>query len=266
MLRILFLGDVVGELGRRAVMGRLPSLRREREIDFVIVNGENSAGGRGITPKITIDFLRAGAAVVTTGDHVWDQPDIIPFIGTEPRLLRPLNYPPGAPGAGSVVLETGKGAVGVINAQGRTFMKQDLENPFLSVREEVDRMREQARIIVVDFHAEATSEKQAMARFLDGSVTMVVGTHTHVQTADETILPGGTGFLCDAGMCGVAESVIGSEIAPVVGRFVSSMPARFLLAKGAVELRGVVLDVDEGTGRTLAIERFVERVSGEEAR
>jgi hypothetical protein len=260
MLRILFLGDVVGEPGRKAVLTRLPVLKKEREIDFAIVNGENSAGGRGITPKITIDFLRAGAAVVTTGDHIWDQPDIVPFIGTEPRLLRPLNYPEGVPGAGSVVLETAKGAVGVINVQGRTFMKQDLENPFLAVRAELERLRDQTRVIVVDFHAEATSEKQAMGRFLDGQVSLVVGTHTHVQTADETIFPGGTAFLCDAGMCGVAESVIGSDIAAVVEKFTRAMPSRFYLAKGDVELRGVIVDVDEATGRALAVERLVDRV------
>jgi len=261
MVRILFLGDVVGELGRRAVISRLPVLKKEREIDFAIVNGENSAGGRGITPRITIDFLRAGAAVVTTGDHIWDQPDIIPFIGSEPRLLRPLNYPDGVPGAGSVVLETAKGAIGVINAQGRTFMRQDLENPFLALRAEVGRIREQTPIIVVDFHAEATSEKQAVGRFLDGQVSLVVGTHTHVQTADECIFPGGTAFLCDAGMCGVTESVIGSEIEAVVEKFVRAMPTRFHLAKGEVELRGLVVEVDENTGRSMAIERLVERVS-----
>jgi metallophosphoesterase (TIGR00282 family) len=260
MLRILFLGDVVGEPGRKAVLSRLPALKREREIDCAIVNGENAAGGRGMSPKITIDFLRAGAAVVTTGDHVWDQPDIIPFIGTEPRLLRPLNYPEGAPGAGSVVLETAKGAVGVINAQGRTFMKQDLENPFLAVRAELERIHQHTRVVVLDFHAEATSEKQAMGRFLDGKVSMVVGTHTHVQTADESIFPGGTAFLCDAGMCGVAESVIGSEMAGVLEKFTTAMPSRFYLAKGDVELRGVIVDVDEATGRAIAIERLVERI------
>jgi hypothetical protein len=260
MLRILFLGDVVGEPGRKAVLARLPGLKKEREIDFAIVNGENSAGGRGITPKITIDLLRAGAAVVTSGDHIWDQPDIIPFIGTEPRLLRPLNYPEGVPGAGSVVLETAKGAFGVINAQGRTFMRQDLENPFLALRAEVERIRQETPVIVVDFHAEATSEKQALGRFLDGQVSLVVGTHTHVQTADECIFPGGTAFLCDAGMCGVSESVIGSEIAGVVEKFTRAMPSRFYLAKGDVELRGVLVDVDEGTGRALRVERVVERI------
>ncbi|RFC42815.1 MAG: hypothetical protein DVB23_002939 [Verrucomicrobia bacterium] len=263
MLRILFLGDVVGEPGRKAVMARLPGLKKEREIDFAIVNGENSAGGRGITPKITIDLLRSGAAVVTSGDHIWDQPDIIPFMGTEPRLLRPLNYPEGVPGSGSVVLETSKGPVAVINAQGRTFMRQELENPFLALREEVARIRLQTPVIVVDFHAEATSEKQAIGRFLDGQVSLVVGTHTHVQTADESIFPGGTAFLCDAGMCGVKESVIGSEMAAVVEKYTRAMPTRFHLAKGDVELRGVLVEVDEATGRATRVERIVERVAAE---
>jgi metallophosphoesterase (TIGR00282 family) len=265
MLRILFLGDVVGEPGRKAVTSRLPGLRKERGIDFVVVNGENAAGGRGITPKIAIDLLRAGAAVVTTGDHVWDQADILPYIGTEPRLLRPLNYPEGTPGSGSIVLETAKGPVGVMNLQGRTFMRHDLENPFLAARAEVARLREQTRVILVDFHAEATSEKVALGRFLDGSVSLVVGTHTHVQTADETIFPGGTAFLCDAGMCGVAESVIGSDIAPVVAKYLTSMPARFLLAKGEGELQGVIVDIEEGTGRALGVERLRDRPAPGEA-
>jgi metallophosphoesterase (TIGR00282 family) len=261
MLRILFLGDVVGEPGRKAVMARLPGLKKEREIDFAIVNGENSAGGRGITPKITIDLLRSGAAVVTSGDHIWDQPDIIPFLPTEPRLLRPLNYPEGVPGAGSVVLETAKGPVAVVNAQGRTFMKQELENPFLALKAEVARLRQETPVIVVDFHAEATSEKQAIGRLLDGQVSLVVGTHTHVQTADECILPGGTAFLCDAGMCGVKESVIGSDIAAVLEKYTRAMPTRFHLAKGEVELRGVLVEVEEGTGRAIHVERVVERVA-----
>jgi len=255
MLRILFLGDIMGEPGRKAVIGSLAEMKRELGADFVVVNGENAAGGRGITPKITIDLLRAGVAVVTTGDHVWDQAEIVPHFDLEPRLLRPLNYPPGTPGAGSIVLETSKGKVGVINAQGRTFMKQELENPFVMIEAEVERLREETPILLVDFHAEATSEKVAMGRFLDGKVSAVVGTHTHVQTADERVLPGGTAFLCDAGMCGVTDSVIGSAPEPVVRKFVTAMPSRFLLAKGAVELRGAVLDVDPDSGCAAGIER-----------
>mgnify|MGYP003638220835 CR=1 FL=1 len=258
MLRILFLGDIVGQCGRKAVMARLPDLKREREIDFAIVNGENSAGGRGITPKIAIDLLRAGAAVVTTGDHVWDQPDLIPYLPTEPRVLRPLNYPEDTPGFGSVVLETKKGKVGVINAQGRTFMRQELENPFLMIGAEVARMREETPIIFVDFHAETTSEKHAMGRHLDGSVSAMVGTHTHVQTADEQVFPGGTAFLCDAGMCGSADSVIGSTPESVLKRFVTAMPTKFILAKSNIRLHGAIIDVDETTGKAIQIERLVE--------
>ena len=260
MLRILFLGDIVGEPGRKAVIQRLPEIRREREIDFVIANGENAAGGRGITPKISIDLLRAGIAVITLGDHAWDQQEIVAYMETEPRLLRPLNYPAGTPGTGSIVLETAKGKVGVINAQGRTFMQPPLENPFSQVAEEAERLRseEQASVVFVDFHAETTSEKIALGRALDGQVAAVVGTHTHVQTADEQIFPGGTAFLCDAGMCGPLVSVLGRQVEPIVERFQTSLPRRFPVAKGAVGLRGAVIDIDETSGKALAIERFAE--------
>ena len=198
MLRILFLGDVVGEPGRRAVIELLPELKREYGLDFAIVNGENAAGGRGITPKITIDLLRAGVAVVTTGDHIWDQKEIYHYIDTEPRLLRPINYPDDTPGQGTIVLETEKGKVGVINVQGRTFMLPLLENPFRALDLAVARLREETSMIFVDVHAETTSEKIAIGRYLDGRVSAVVGTHTHVQTSDNRIFPGGTAFLCDA--------------------------------------------------------------------
>jgi len=256
MLRILFLGDVIGEPGRRAVIETVPVLKKERGIDFVIVNGENSAAGRGITPKITIDLLRAGVAVVTTGDHIWDQKEIIQFIDTEPRLLRPINYPDKTPGQGSVILETPKGKVGVINVQGRTFMLPHLENPFRMMDEAVAKMREETPVIFVDVHAETTSEKIAMGRFLDGKVSAVVGTHTHTQTADERIFPGGTAFLCDAGMCGPTESVLGREIEPIIARFITNLPVQFPVAKGPVNLQGALVEIDETTGRALAIERI----------
>lgn len=255
MLKILFLGDIVGEPGRRAVIDTMPFWKKERGVDFVIVNGENSAGGRGITPKITIDLLRAGVAVITTGDHVWDQKDLIGFIDTEPRLLRPINYPENTPGQGSVVLETSKGKIGVINVQGRTFMQPILENPFRVIEEAVAKMREETRVIFVDVHAETTSEKIAMGRFLDGKVSAVVGTHTHTQTADERIFPNGTAFLCDAGMCGPTESALGREIEPIIARFISNMPKSFPVAKGPVKLHGAMIEIDETTGRALSIER-----------
>lgn len=255
--RILFLGDIVGEPGRKAVIEHLPAFRKELHLDFIIVNGENAAGGRGITPRIAIDLLRAGAAVITTGDHVWDQPEIVDYFPTEPRLLRPINYPPETPGQGSVVLETPKGRVAVIQAQGRSFMQPPLENPFLAVEEEARRLREAGvMIIFVDIHAETTSEKIAMGWALDGQVSVVAGTHTHVQTADERVLPGGTGCLTDAGMCGPEESVLGRSIESVVWRFRTGMPTRFPIAGGPVRLCGLVAEIDPVSGRCLSIERL----------
>ncbi|MEM1084596.1 MAG: TIGR00282 family metallophosphoesterase [Verrucomicrobiota bacterium] len=252
----MFLGDVVGEPGRKAVIGQLGELKKELGLDFIVVNGENAAGGRGITPKITIDLLRAGAAVVTTGDHVWDQQEIVDFFPTEPRLLRPLNYPEGTPGEGWVVLETEKGKVAVIQAQGRSFIQPPLENPFLRVEERIDQLKKDGiRMILLDFHAETTSEKIAMGWALDGKASVVVGTHTHVQTADERILPQGTGCLTDAGMCGPEHSVLGRSPESVVWRFRTGMPTRFPVAKGAVRLCGLVADLDPESGRCLTIER-----------
>jgi metallophosphoesterase (TIGR00282 family) len=258
MLTILFLGDVVGEPGRNAVIARLPELKAQHAVDFVIINGENAAGGRGITGKITIDLLRAGASVITTGDHIWDQKDIAEFIGTEPRLLRPINYPAGAPGSGSIVLDTAKGKVGVINVQARTFMQPILENPFSVMQEAVAQMRTETTNIIVDVHGETTSEKIAMGRFLDGKVSAVIGTHTHVQTADEQIFLGGTAFLCDAGMCGPTNSILGRTIEPIMDRFLSNMPAPFPVAAGVVRLRGALIEIDEASGRALRIKRVDE--------
>lgn len=263
--RILFLGDIVGEPGRKAVIEHLPSLRKELQLDFIVVNGENAAGGRGITPRIAIDLLRAGAAVITTGDHVWDQPEIIDYFPTEPRLLRPINYPAGTPGQGSVVLETPKGKVAVIQAQGRSFMQPPLENPFLAVEEEARKLRaDGVQVIFVDFHAETTSEKIALGWALDGLVSVVAGTHTHVQTADERVLPGGTGCLTDAGMCGPEDSVLGRATESVVWRFRTGMPTRFPIATGPVRMCGLVAEIDPANGRCLAIVRFNRLLSSRE--
>ena len=265
-IRILFLGDVVGEPGRKAVIEHLPSLRKELALDFIIVNGENAAGGRGITPRIAIDLLRAGAAVITTGDHVWDQQEIVDYLPTEPRVLRPINYPAETPGQGSVVLETAKGRVAVIQAQGRSFMQPPLENPFLIVEAEAERLRaDGVQAIFVDFHAETTSEKIALGWALDGKVSVVVGTHTHVQTADERILAGGTGCLTDAGMCGPEDSVLGRAPESVVWRFKTGMPTRFPIATGPVRMCGVVADIDTATGRCLGLSRFNRLIATEEA-
>jgi 2',3'-cyclic-nucleotide 2'-phosphodiesterase len=266
MLTILFLGDIVGEPGRTAVIRRLPELKEQYALDFIVVNGENAAAGRGITGKITIDLLRAGVSVVTTGDHIWDQKDVFGFLDLEPRLLRPINYPEGAPGHGSIVLETAKAKVGVINVQCRTFMQPILENPFRAIEEVVAKVRAETPNILVDVHGETTSEKIAMGRFLDGKVSAVIGTHTHVQTADEEIFPGGTAFLCDAGMCGPTTSILGRQIGPILSRFVSNLPASFPVAGGEVRLRGALLEIDEKTGRALRISRVNEPGPTEAAR
>lgn len=257
IIRILFLGDIVGEPGRKGVIGNLEKIKGELEVDFIIVNGENSAAGRGITPKIAIDLLRAGVAVITTGDHVWDQRDIYAYFPTEPRLLRPINCAADAPGQGSVVLETKKGKVAVLNAQGRVFMNPPLDNPFPMLEEESNRLREEGVLVqFLDFHAETTSEMIAMGRHMDGKLSAVVGTHTHVQTADERIFPKGTAFLTDAGMCGPDESILGRSIEPIVGRFISGLPARFPVAKGPVRLCGAVVDVSVKSGKSVKIDRF----------
>jgi hypothetical protein len=256
-IRIMFLGDIVGEPGRKAVIAQLPALKQSEAVDFIIVNGENAAAGKGITPKIAIDLLRAGVAVITTGDHVWDQKEILDYLPTEPRLLRPLNYPEGTPGNGSVVLETSKGRIAVMQVQGRSFIQPPLENPYLAAECEALRLRaEGVGPIIVDYHAETTSEKIAMGRMLDGRVSAVLGTHTHVQTADEAIFPGGTGYLTDAGMCGPEESILGRNIDSVLWRFRTGLPTRFPIANGAVRLCGAIMDVDAASGACLAIRRL----------
>ena len=257
-VKILFIGDIVGEPGRRAVKLLLPRLREQHGLDFVIANGENSAGGNGITPRIATELFSFGIDVITSGDHLWDQKEVMELLASEKRFLRPLNYPAGTPGTGSGVFETKtRSRIAVLNAQGRTFMPA-LENPFLVVPPEIERLRQQTKIIFVDFHAEATSEKIAFARMLDGKVSAVVGTHTHVQTADEQIFPGGTAYLSDAGFTGPQESVLGREIEPVIRRFVTNMPQRFEVATQRVMLHGAVIEIDEATGKALKIQRVAE--------
>ncbi len=258
-MKILFLGDVVGEPGRLAATRTAELYLARGDVDFVVANGENAAAGRGITPKIALELMRSGIAVITSGDHIWDQKEIIPYLGVEPRLLRPLNYPPGTPGGGSIILETNCGAVAVMNLQGRTFMNQPLENPFLAAREEVARLRERTPIILVDMHAETTSEKIAMGYHLDGLVSLVVGTHTHVPTADEKILPQGTAYLTDVGMCGPEHSVLGRDPKAVVDKFLTSLPTKFPIAAGPTLALGLIVEIDEETGLAHRIERIVER-------
>jgi metallophosphoesterase (TIGR00282 family) len=259
MINILFLGDIVGEPGRLAAIRTTELYLNRGEVDFVIANGENSAAGRGITPRLAIELMRHGVAVITTGDHIWDQREIVPFLATEPRLLRPINYPPGTPGFGSVVLETDKGAVAVMNVQGRTFMNNALENPFLAAAAEVEQLSKKTPIIFVDMHAETTSEKIAMAHYLDGKVSCVIGTHTHVPTADEKILPAGTAFLSDAGMCGPEHSSLGRAVEPVIERFLTSRPQKLPIAEGPTIACGVIVSVDPDTGKAHSIRRIAER-------
>lgn len=266
-MKLIFIGDIVGEPGRRAVRTLLPALRERHGADFVIANGENAAGGSGITPRVADEIFAAGVDVMTTGDHLWDQKEVSELLAKEKRFLRPLNYPPGTPGQGSAVFEIRSPkpevrnpiAIAVVNAQGRTFMPV-LDNPFIVVPIEVARLRQRTNILFVDFHAEATSEKIAFARMLDGQVSAVVGTHTHVQTADEQIFPGGTAYLSDAGFTGPHESVLGREIEPVVRRFVTNMPQKFDVAKSRVILHGVVIEIEDASGRAIRIERISEAV------
>lgn len=262
-MKILFIGDIVGQPGRRAAQALVPKLREQHALDFVIANGENSAGGSGITPKTAAEIFSAGVDAITSGDHLWDQKEVMELLANEPRFVRPLNYPPGTPGRGSAIFDLpSRNAdlrirVAVMNAQGRTFMAA-LENPFAVALDEVKKLRGHTKIIFVDFHAEATSEKIAFARMLDGQVSAVVGTHTHVQTADEQIFPGGTAYLTDAGFTGPHESVLGREIEPVIKRFMTAMPQRFDVARERVLLHGCVIEVDEVTGRSQRIQRISE--------
>jgi len=255
-MRILFIGDIVGRPGRELVRDGLHGLVEYHSVDFVIANAENSAAGFGITREIGDQLLDYGIDVMTSGNHIWDKKEALDYIGTEPRLLRPANYPAGAPGNGSYIARTRDGvSVGVINAMGRVFMV-NIDDPFVVIRREIEAMRERARIIFVDFHAEATSEKIAMGWHLDGLVTAVVGTHTHVQTADERILPKGTAYLTDVGMTGPHDSIIGVEISAALGRFLTALPQKFETATGNPRLNAVIVDADEKTGRATEIERL----------
>ncbi len=263
-MKLLFIADIVGQPGRRAVKELVPALRARHGIDVVIANGENSAGGSGITPKTAEEIFQSGVDAITSGDHLWDQKEVLELMVSTRPFIRPLNYPPGTPGQGSLILElNGRPPVGLLNVQGRTFMPV-LENPFLLAPPEVDKLRTRTPIIFVDFHGEATSEKIAFARMLDGRVSAVVGTHTHVQTADERIFPGGTAFLCDGGFTGPHDSVLGREIEPIITRFRTNMPQRFDVARGRVLLQGALIEIDPVSGRALNITRISEPLPGAE--
>jgi hypothetical protein len=256
VVRILFIGDIVGRPGRELVRRGLAPLCDYHQVDLVIANAENAAAGFGLTREIGDQLLEWGVDVMTSGNHIWDKKEALDFIGTEPRLLRPANYPAGAPGNGSYLARARNGQpVGVINVMGRVFML-NIDDPFAVVLREIEAMRQRTRIIFVDFHAEATSEKIAMGWHLDGKVTAVVGTHTHVQTADERVLPKGTAYLTDAGMTGPHDSIIGVEVEPALARFLTGLPSRFETASANPRLNAVLIDAEETTGKATDIERL----------
>jgi 2',3'-cyclic-nucleotide 2'-phosphodiesterase len=262
-MRLLFLGDIVGRAGRKAVVAALPGLRRRFQLDFVIINAENSAGGFGITEAILEELLDAGCDCVTLGNHAFDQKDALVFIQRHERLIRPLNFPKGTPGRGASLIKAKSGAeVLVINAMGRIFMTE-LDCPFRAIDAEVSAcgLKHGADAIFVDFHAEATSEKQALGHFLDGRVSAVVGTHTHAPTADERVLPGGTAYMSDAGMCGDYQSVLGMDISEPVNRFITRIPReRFEPALGPATVSGLAVEIDDQTG--LATRTHALRLGG----
>jgi metallophosphoesterase (TIGR00282 family) len=255
-VRILFIGDIFGKPGREIARRAVPALIEQRDIDFVIANVENSAAGFGVTGDIADTILSYGVDVMTTGNHVWDKKEVLDYFPRQPKLLRPANFPAGVPGRGSYLARTRAGEpVGVINLMGRIFMAP-LDDPFAAALREIEQLRDRARIIIVDFHGEATSEKVAMGWHLDGRVTAVFGTHTHVQTADERILPKGTACLTDVGMTGPHDSIIGVTIDAALGRFLNGMPTRFEAATGIGRLNAVIVTTDLATGRATGIERL----------
>jgi len=255
-MRVLIIGDVVGKPGRQALSACLEMLRKTHEAEFIVVNVENAAAGAGIVPRVGEEILQAGVDVMTSGNHIFDKKEAIQYIETEARLLRPLNYPADSPGRGVWVGTTNSGTpVAVINVQGRVFMPPT-DCPFRAAERAISELGGRIRVIIVDHHAEATSEKLAMGRFLDGRVSVVVGTHTHVQTADEQILPGGTAYITDLGMTGPHDGVIGVESDLVMTRLIRGLPARFETATGQPRLHGVTVEIDERTGKAISIERI----------
>jgi len=255
-MKILFIGDVVGKPGRKAVRELLPRIMADWAIDFVIANCENAASGFGVTRDILEELYENHIDVLTSGNHIWDKKEVMDYIGEYETLLRPANYPQEVPGHGSIIMPHPSGDyIGIVNLMGRVFM-QPLECPFRTADEEIERLRKKTKSIIVDMHAEATSEKIALGWYLDGRVSAVIGTHTHVQTADDRILPGGTAYLTDAGMTGSFDSVIGIKKDLILDRFLTQLPNKFEVAKGDVRLQGVVLNIEETSGRSLSIERL----------
>lgn len=258
-LNVLFIGDIVGKSGRQIVKSLLPRVIEQYEIEFVIANAENAAGGFGITEKVAQELFSYGIDLITTGNHVWDKKEAIPYIAKESRILRPLNYPAGVPGFGSIVTKTRKNnTIAVINLSGRVFMNL-LDCPFKTASEEIKRIREQTKIIFIDFHAEATSEKMAFAYYFDGQISAIIGTHTHVQTADERILPKGTAYITDVGMTGPEDSIIGFKKEEVIEKFLTQMPKKFEVPSISAIFSAVVIQVDKSSALAKNIIRLMLR-------
>ncbi len=255
-VRILFIGDVVGRPGRSGVHYLVPDIVEGYGINLVIANAENAAGGIGVTSSVADELLDNGIHVLTTGNHIWAKKEIVEYLTASPRLLRPANYPPDLPGRGSTVIHTQEGdAIGVLNLQGRVYM-ENLDCPFRVAEKEVEALRKKTKIVIVDFHAEATSEKVALGWFLDGRASAVLGTHTHVQTADERVLPKGTAYISDVGMTGALDSVIGMKKGIAIRRFLTQMPLKLEVAKKNIQLQGVILEIDRETGSGISIKRI----------
>jgi 2',3'-cyclic-nucleotide 2'-phosphodiesterase len=259
-MKILFIGDIVGAPGREAIKKLVGPLKQEHKIDFVIANAENASGGSGITEQVSSELFACSVDVLTSGDHIWKRHEIFELINREERILRPLNFPSGAPGSGANVFTAKNGSkVGVININGRVFMDA-LECPFRAALSACEKLAEETKIIILDIHAEATSEKVALGWYLDGKVSAIFGTHTHIQTADEKILPKGTAYITDVGMTGPYNSVIGRRKEDVLTRFLSSIPVKFEVAQEDIQLHGAIVEIDQLTGRALSILRIQKKL------
>ncbi|HQP91109.1 MAG TPA: TIGR00282 family metallophosphoesterase [Candidatus Omnitrophota bacterium] len=262
-MKVLFIGDIVGSPGRAAVKSIVPKLRTQKGIDFVIANAENAAGGSGITSRVARDLFQSGCDCLTSGDHVWRRQEIIELMQNDKRVLKPANFPKNTPGQGSGLIKNKNGqSIGVVCLLGQVFIDALVESPFHVVREEIAELKKDTKVIIVDIHAEATSEKIALGWFLDGEVSGVFGTHTHIQTADDKILPKGTAYITDVGMTGPYDSVIGRKKDKIIERFLTGMPTRFELGTEEIELHAVLVEIDETTGKALKIERIREKLPG----
>lgn len=262
-MNILFIGDIVGAPGREAVKKLLPGLSKEYRLDFVIANAENAAGGSGITPRVVQELFDSGISALTTGDHVWKKSDVFEIIDKDERILRPVNFPQGTPGRGAGLFPVKEGIkLGLVNAQGRVFMETLLECPFKTCRSAIEALSRDTKIIIVDIHAEATSEKIALGWYLEDLASCVLGTHTHIQTADEKILPGGCAYITDVGMTGPYQSVIGRRVEDVLKKFITAIPTRFEVASDDIQLHGVVLEIDQTSGKAKSILRIQKKLLG----